>query len=94
MLLQECGGRGPPHLEPQPRRGQKGIVSPNKFRGPLSEGGTGAEPSKASSVPYRSQLIFLLSFFSLFLATPRGLWDLSSPTRDQTQEPCSGSTES
>ena len=29
-----------------------------------------------------------------FLAMPLGLWDLSSPTRDRTRAPCSGSAES
>ena len=29
-----------------------------------------------------------------FLALPRGMWDLSSPTRDETRAPCSGSAES
>ena len=29
-----------------------------------------------------------------FLAVPHGLWDLSSPTRDQTPVPCIGSAES
>ena len=29
-----------------------------------------------------------------FFATQGGMWDLSSPTRDQTGAPCSGSTES
>ena len=33
------------------------------------------------------------SFF-VFLAKPRGLWDLSSPTRDQTYTPCSGTIQS
>ena len=35
----------------------------------------------------------LLFFFLFFLlAMPRGVWDLSSPTRDRTHAPCSGST--
>ena len=29
-----------------------------------------------------------------FLAVPRGTWDLSSQTRDQTQAPCIGSMQS
>ena len=32
--------------------------------------------------------------FLIFLATPCGIWDLSSPTRDRTCAPCSGSVES
>ena len=36
----------------------------------------------------------ICSLFLCFLATLRGLWDLSSPTRDLTCVPCSGSTES
>ena len=35
---------------------------------------------------------FFLIF--IFLAALQGLWDLSSPTRDGTQAPCSGSSES
>ena len=35
-----------------------------------------------------------LTFLLLFLAVPCGLWDLSSPTRDWTRAPCSGSAES
>ena len=31
---------------------------------------------------------------AFFLAVPHGLRDLSSPTKDQTQAPCSGSMES
>ena len=33
------------------------------------------------------------SFF-FFFATPRGMWDLSSPARDGTWATCSGSLES
>ena len=33
-------------------------------------------------------------FFWLFLAMPYGTWDFSSPTRDRTLAPCSGSAES
>ena len=40
------------------------------------------------------QIIILFYFIYLFLAAPRGMWDLSSPTRDGTQAACSGSTES
>ena len=32
-------------------------------------------------------------FFSFFLATLGGMWDLRSPTRDRTCALCSGSTE-
>ena len=32
--------------------------------------------------------------FVYFLAAPCSVWDLSSPTRNQTQAPCTGSTES
>ena len=35
-----------------------------------------------------------LSFFFLFLAEPWGTQDISSPTRDRTQAPGSGNTES
>ena len=36
--------------------------------------------------------VWFFVFFSIFLATPRRMRDLSSPTRDQTHGPCSGST--
>ena len=36
----------------------------------------------------------LLYIFFSFLATPHGLWDLSSPIRDQTRAPCIGRAES
>ena len=36
----------------------------------------------------------LLPHCRFFLAAPCGMWDLSSPARDQTHVPCSGSTES
>ena len=32
----------------------------------------------------------MLLFFCLFVFWPRGMWDLSSPTRDQTLTPCIG----
>ena len=39
--------------------------------------------------------LFRFGFFCLFaLATLCGMWDLSSPTRNQTHIPCIGSTES
>ena len=34
---------------------------------------------------YLSYVYFSLSVFFFFLAMPRGLWDLSSPTRDCTR---------
>ena len=39
-------------------------------------------------------MLFVLLSLSFFLATPHGMWDLSSPTRDGTRAPCSGSVES
>ena len=36
----------------------------------------------------------LLTYIYIFLASLYNMWDLSSPTRDQTCTPCSGSTES
>ena len=36
----------------------------------------------------------IMSVLYLFLATPHSMWDLSSPTRDQTPALCIGSTES
>ena len=38
--------------------------------------------------------VFLFCFDLGFLAAPCGMWDLSSPTRDGTRAPCSGSVES
>ena len=35
-------------------------------------------------------ILFFLLFF--FLAMPRSMWDLSSPTRDRTRDPCNEST--
>ena len=42
-------------------------------------------------------LIYFLKkdfFKNCFLAVPRGTWDLSSPTRDQTRTPCTERAES
>ena len=44
--------------------------------------------------PTNSLILFFFFFLFFFLATPHGMWDLSSLTRDQTCAPCSGSTES
>ena len=38
-------------------------------------------------------LLYFIFLFFPFLAVPRGIWDLSSLTRDQTHAPCIGSTE-
>ena len=43
---------------------------------------------------WRRNSAFSLSFSFFFLALPHSIWDLSSPTRDQTHTPCSGSAES
>ena len=43
------------------------------------------------SHPSSNSSVFFNSFFFLFLATASGMRDLSSPTRDQTLAPCSGS---
>ena len=55
-------------------------------------------PWKGSPFLQQRDTIFLYLVFSFFffpfLATPRGMWDLSSPIRDGTCVPCSGSTES
>ena len=39
-------------------------------------------------------VVVVLGFDCFFLTVLRGLWYLSSPTRDQTWAPCSGSEES
>ena len=39
------------------------------------------------------QVVFYFVVVVAFLALPCGMQDLSSPTRDQTYAPCSGSTE-
>ena len=44
-------------------------------------------------IQYHSFLFFFL-ILKKFLATPRGMWDLSSLTRDRNHAPCIGSTES
>ena len=36
------------------------------------------------------EFVTILLLFYVLVFWPRGLWDLSSPTRDQTQTPCSG----
>ena len=41
-----------------------------------------------------TEMVPKLLFFNLFLATPCGMWDPSSPTRDQTHIPCIGSWKS
>ena len=43
--------------------------------------------------PTLQEVGLVASFFS-FGRTPRGMWDLSSPTRDRTHTPCRGSAES
>ena len=50
--------------------------------------------SSISLGPIQSLSPGLRLFFSFlfFLAAPRGMWDLNSPTRGQTRAPCSGST--
>lgn len=59
MCFSRVGWEGLTPPEPQVLRGKKRILSPNKLKGPVSEGGADAEPSKATTAPYRSQLIFL-----------------------------------
>ena len=53
--------------------------------------------TKLSDLDFRKQspqlYLFTKSTF-FFQATPCGTWDLTSPIRDQTYAPCSGSTES
>ena len=39
-------------------------------------------------------LMLILFYFSPLLIKPKGMWDLSSPTRDWTHYPCTGSMES
>ena len=40
------------------------------------------------------ELSFKIYYYYYYLAALHGMWDLSSPTRDQTQAPCIGSAES
>ena len=42
----------------------------------------------------KSSSICAFIFIIYFLAMPSGMWDLSSPTRDQTHAPSIGSSES
>ena len=47
------------------------------------------------NLPYHHRIdVMNYVCFFFFLAMPCGIWDLSSPTRDLTPVPCSGSTES
>ena len=52
---------------------------------------TNLQPGKLH-MPIVTPNIFLNSIF--FVATPQGMWDLSSQTSEQTPNPCSGSAES
>ena len=52
---------------------------------------------KVVSPSYSSVMLGLtlfISLFSIFLTTLRVMWDLSSPTRNQTYAPCTGSMDS
>ena len=40
------------------------------------------------------KVMFHKDYFFFLVAVPRGMWGLSSPTRDGTCAPCSGSVES
>ena len=42
---------------------------------------------------YRYLNVVLMYIYLFFLAMSHGTWDLSSPTRDQTEAPCSAGTE-
>ena len=46
------------------------------------------------SLIFHYRINHIVFFFFFFLAEPRSMRDLSSPTRDQTQVPCSGIGES
>ena len=52
------------------------------------------QPPQTPSHPPSSPPLFYYLFIYLFLATLCGMRDLSSPTRDPTRAPCSGSVES
>ena len=56
-----------------------------------------SEPS-ANHAAMKGRAVYLGFFkifkFFIFLATPRGMWDLSSLTRDRTRVPCVGSMKS
>ena len=64
--------------------------------GPGAPEGAGRQeeerPPKGSGIREGGRLIQRASFF--FSVVPRGMWDLSSPTRDRTHTPCVGSAES
>ena len=57
--------------------------------------GLGRQPSAgllgSPAEAFAVGLLPLSFFFFFFLAMPRGMWDLSSWTRDQTHAPCSES---
>ena len=71
-----------------------GSVSgvPDEERGSQVKGNQQLQP--ASLPKAFSRLPAKGNFYLFIFLCPRGLWDLSSPTRDQTCTPCSGSTES
>ena len=84
--LSNCGSRAQPlcGMWDPPRPGLEPV-----FPALAGRFSTTAPPGKPPGA-------FLVSFsFSFFLlATLHGMWDFSSPTRDQTRAPCSGSSES
>ena len=38
-------------------------------------------------------VVLMYIYLFIYLAMPHGTWDLSSPTGDQTEAPCSAGTE-
>ena len=69
-----------------------GPKRPNlkQFREPLLGALKGPWSHQGSS----RTIFFFFLMYLFFLAVPRGMQDLSSPARDGTHTPCSGSAES
>ena len=48
----------------------------------------GSKQSNVTEVTLHAEVITVLLLFYVLRFWPRGMWDLSSLTRDQTQAPC------
>ena len=62
--------------------------------GPWAPQGTSQPQPQPQASLLEFILHFLLKFFCLGGATPRGMWDFSSLTKDQTHTPSTGNMES
>ena len=63
------------------------------MKGNLEKRGSPAlRETLAPFISFSPQILFSFYFILFFLATPHGMWDPSSPTRDRTPAPGTGST--